>query len=125
MNEDAQDIVIVADPIAPEELKRLVLLHFGDMVKIVVDLERRVVAAGGELHADAEQLLLQDGSRQSDLWGANYFPGQDPEECIQYTALINIRPTQANRGMLIADPEIRRRVQEITFALIGRGEPLP
>jgi hypothetical protein len=125
MDENLPDILIISDRIDPGELKRLVLLHFGDMVKIVVDLERRLVAAGGELHADAEQLLLQDGSRQTDLWGANYFPGRGTEGCIEYTALINIRPAQENRGMLIADPETRKRVQEITFATIGKGEPLP
>lgn len=125
MTENAPDIVIVERRIEPAELARLVLLHFEDMVKYVVDIERRLAAVGGELHADAEQLLLQSGSRQADLWGANYYPGRGPEECIEYTSLINIRPTQGNRGMLIADPDLRVRVRKITFALIGEGEPLP
>ncbi|HKI01112.1 MAG TPA: DUF5674 family protein [Thermoanaerobaculia bacterium] len=125
MAEIDPDIVIVERRIEPGELARLVLLHFEDMVKYVVDVERRVAAVGGELHADAEQLLLQAGSRQGDLWGANYYPGKGPEECIEYTSLINIRPAQENRGMLIADPGLRERVREITFALIGEGEPLP
>ncbi len=106
------------------ELARLVHLFFGDMVKFVVDLDRRVAAVGGELHADAEQLLLESGSRQSDLWGANYYPGKGRDACIEYTALINIRPAQGNRGMLIQDPGIRERLREITFDLIGEGEPL-
>ncbi len=122
---DAPDIIIVEHRIEPAELARLVLLHFEDMVKYVVDIEQRRAAVGGELHADAEQLLLQSGSRQADLWGANYYPGRGPEECIEYTSLINIRPGQGNRGMLIADPSLRARVQEITLALIGEGEPLP
>jgi hypothetical protein len=125
MAEDAPDIVIVERRIEPAELARLVLLHFEDMVKYVVDVERRLAAVGGELHADAEQLLLQSGSRQADLWGANYYPGQGPEECIEYTSLINIRPAQENRSMLIADPGLRERIREITFALIGKGEALP
>ncbi|HYX24805.1 MAG TPA: DUF5674 family protein [Thermoanaerobaculia bacterium] len=125
MAEDSPDIVIVERRIEPAELARLVLLHFEDMVKYVVDVERRVAAVGGELHADAEQLLLQSGSRQADLWGANYHPGRGPEECIEYTSLINIRPAQGNRSMLVADPGLRERIREITFALIGEGEPLP
>jgi hypothetical protein len=125
MAENAPDIVIVERRIEPAELARLVLLHFEDMVKYVVDVERRLAAIGGELHADAEQLLLQSGSRQADLWGANYYPGRGPEECVEYTSLINIRPAQGNRSMLIADPGLRERVREITFALIGEGEPLP
>jgi hypothetical protein len=98
------------------ELARLAQLFFGDMVKYVVDLERRIAAVGGELHADAEQVLLESGSRQVDLWGANYYPGKGREACIEYTALINIRPAQGNRGMLIQDSEIRERLCEITFA---------
>lgn len=125
MAEDAPDIVIVERRIEPAELARLVLLHFEDMVKYVVDVERRAAAVGGELHADAEQLLLQSGSRQADLWGANYYPSRGPEGCIEYTSLINIRPAQGNRSMLVADPGLRERIREITFALIGEGEPLP
>jgi len=125
MTADTPDIVIVDLRIEPEELRRLVGLFYEDMVKYVVDIERRRAAVGGELHADAEQLLLQSGSRQADLWGANYYPGKGPEGCIEYTSLINIRPAQGNRSMLIADPSIRERVRGLTFALIGQGEPIP
>ncbi|HYN22624.1 MAG TPA: DUF5674 family protein [Thermoanaerobaculia bacterium] len=125
MAASAPDIVLVDQRIDSAELARLAHLFFEEMVKYVVDIERRMAAVGGELHADAEQLLLEGGSRQADLWGANYYPGKGPEECIEYTSLINIRPSQGNRSMLIADPSIRERVREITFALIGQGEPLP
>jgi len=118
------EIVVVHSRIAPSELARLTGAFFENMVKYVVDIERRVAAVGGELHADAEQLLLAEGSRQTDLWGANYYPGKGRGECIEYTSLINIRPAQGNRSMLIADPAIRERVREITFELIGEGEPL-
>ncbi len=124
MTEDPAYIVILDRRIEPSELARLVRLFFEDMVKYVVDLERRVAAVGGELHADAEQLLLESGSRQSDLWGANYYPGRGPDDCIEYTSLINIRPSQGNRSMQIEDPVIRERLREITFALLGEGEPL-
>jgi len=125
MSINEPEIVIVHTRIAPSELVRLTGAFFENMVKYVVDIERRVAAVGGELHADAEQLLLGDGSRQTDLWGANYYPGRGREECIEYTSLINIRPAQGNRSMLIADPAIRQRVREITFDLIGEGEFLP
>jgi hypothetical protein len=118
-------IVIVEDRIDPGELARLTALFFEDMVKYVVDLERRVAAVGGELHADAEALLLAAGSRQQDLWGANYYPGRGEDDCIEFTSLINIRPTEGNRSMEIEDPAIRARLRDLSFALIGRGEPLP
>ncbi len=83
-----------------------------------------MAAVGGELHADAEQVLLTRGSSQADLWGANYYPGQGPDECIEYTALINIRPSQGNPSMEIQNTKTRRIVREIAHALIGRGEVL-
>ena len=126
MPEAAPGIVIVRDSrIEPAELRRLVLLFFEDMVKYVVDVERGVLGLGGDMHADAEQLLLEDGSRQADLWGANYYPGRGREGCIEYTSLINIRPAAGNRSMEIQDPVVRERVQALTWALVGEGEPLP
>jgi hypothetical protein len=124
MPESAPEIVIVEQRLDVSELARLVHLFFGDMVKYVVDVERRIAAVGGQLHADAEQLLLADGSRQADLWGANYYPGKAVSNCIEFTALINIRPAHGNRSMEIADTSVRDRVREITFELIGRGEAL-
>ena len=106
------------------ELARLVAAYFEDMVKYVVDVERGIVAVGGEMHADAEQVLLEAGSRQTDLWGANYYPGRGKDACIEYTALINIRPAAGNRGMELQASDLRRRVQELTFTLIGEGEAL-
>jgi len=118
------DIVLVKTRLDRAELRRLVERHFEDMVKYVVDVAREVAAVGGELHADEEALLLEDGSRQDDLWGANYYPGRGEDGCIEYTALINIRPAQGNRSMLIEDEGVRGKVREITRSLIGRGEPL-
>jgi len=124
MNQEAPGIVVLERRIDPAELRRLVGLYFGDMVKFVVEIRRRVVAVGGELHADAEQVLMTQGSSQADLWGANYYPGQGPDQCIEYTALINIRPSQGNPSMEIQDAETRRIIREIAHALIGHGEEL-
>lgn len=125
MEHEIPDVVLVKERVAPDVLKILVDRFFEEMVKYVVDVERGIAALGGELHADAEALLLEDGSRQTDLWGANYYPGRGEDGCIEYTSLINIRPAQQNRGMRIECPEVRARVRDITFALLGRGEPLP
>jgi hypothetical protein len=124
MAQDEPTITIIEERIARQELARLVEEFFGDMVKIVVDVRREVIAVGGELHADAEQLLLEQGSRQADLWGANYYPGRSAEECLECTALINIRPSQDNPSMEIQDAETREKVRSITERLVGRGEEL-
>jgi hypothetical protein len=116
-------VVVLERRIAGALLRRLVE-RFEDMVKYVVDVERRRVAIGGEMHADAEQVLLESGSRQADLWGANYYPGRGREGCIEFTSFINIRPSAGNRGMEVQDQALRARIREITFALVGEGEAL-
>jgi hypothetical protein len=117
-------IVLTDRPLAPGELARLVREGFGDMVKVVADVRRGFVAVGGQLHPDGESLLLQDGSLQDDLWGANYYPGRGRVECVEFTALINIRPARGNAGMEIQDPSVRDRVRSLAHALLGAGEPL-
>jgi hypothetical protein len=118
------EIVVTDSRIDPARLRMLLERFFGDMAKVVVDVRRRRVAVGGELHADAEALLLDDGSRQVDLWGANYFPGLGLGKCIEFTALMNIRPAQGNRSMEIQDPGVREAVRGIIHDLVGSGEPL-
>ena len=118
------DIKLIDAKINRDELKRLVAEGFKDMVKFTVDVKQRRIAIGGELHADGEQLLLENGSEQKDIWGANYYPGKGEDNCIEYTSLINIRPSQGNNSMEIANEDLRKKIKEITFALIGRGESL-
>jgi hypothetical protein len=123
VSEGLEIVVVDADhPIEPADILRLTGLFFKDMVKYVVDIERRVAAIGGELHADAEEMLLEGGSRQSDLWGANFYPDKEPDERIEYTSLINIRPGQGNHSMFIEDSAVRERVRAVTLELIDRGE---
>lgn len=122
MTEEQDDIVIVRSRIEAAILQKIVGRHFDGMAKFVVDVERRIIALGGAMHADAEERLLQDGSRQADVWGANYYPGRGPGACIEYVSLINIRPRDGNRSIEIQDTGLRERVREITFALVGSGE---
>ncbi len=86
------------------------------LVKIVVDIRRRLLAGGGEMHADCEALLLAEGSEQDDLWGADWYPA---EQRIEFESLINIRPRLGNRGIIIQSEEIRRQVAAITRELLG------
>ena len=57
------------EPISIQELRDAGGELFGDMVKAVVDVEKKVMAIGGELHADEEAFLLERNSRQESLWG--------------------------------------------------------
>ena len=92
------------------------LEEYETMIKIVVDTRIKVLAGGGEMHADCEQLLLEHGSEQDDLWGANWYPS---DQRIEFEALINIRPRLGNRGILIQSQEIRQQVNAVARLILG------
>jgi hypothetical protein len=79
-----------------------------DYVKLAVDIEQGVAAGGGALHADCEAVLLDRGSNQENIWGADWIP-QVRE--VRYESFINIRPRQNNPAMTILDPALRARVE--------------
>jgi len=92
------------------------LQEYKGMIKIVVDIRRRILSGGGEMHSDCETILLDNGSEQDDLWGANWYPA---EKRIEFESLINIRPRQGNRNILIQDEAIRRQVESISREILG------
>ena len=112
-------IWIVREPVSLDELRGIAGKQFGDFVKAVVDLGRGVMAIGGELHADEEALLLEDGARQADLWGVNLFPGRTPGALIEFDSMINVRPSQNNRSRDVEDPLVRRRIEDVVGRLIA------
>ena len=78
----------------------------------------RIMAVGGELHADANAALLERGSLQHDLWGINLYPDKAKNVWIEFIALINIRPAAGNRSMQIKDPGIRKHIEDIVNELV-------
>lgn len=90
---------------------------YGDMIKLAVDVERGVLAGGGEYHADCEGMLLEAGSDQREIRGADWYPETSH---VEFGALINIRPDRGNRDLEIVDQEIRMRVEGCVRALPAR-----
>jgi len=84
-------------------------------VKVAVDINRGVLAGGGALHADCEAVLLDDGSAQDDIWGADWIP---VSEQVRFEALINIRPRQNNFSLTIVDRDIRERMERVVRDLL-------
>jgi hypothetical protein len=111
-------IEIVRRGVSRSRLAELAGELFGDMVKAVVDVNRRVMAIGGELHSDEEAALLDDGSRQTDLWGINLYPAETGDAWIEYDSMINVRPAQGNRSRNVEDEALRRRLRDIVHALV-------
>src|SRR5688572_513815 len=112
------DARIVREPITREELGELARALFGDMVKAVVDVSRGVMAVSGELHSDEEALLLEDGSRQSDLWGINLYPAEHGPGWIEFDSMINVRPSQGNRSRDVQDETVRDGIRRVVGTLV-------
>ena len=91
---------IVDAPLTLADLKDMAAGRFGNLVKAVVDVERTIMAVDGELHADDEALLLENGSRQENLWG------------------INIRPSQGNLSWGVDDKATREKIFQIVSGLL-------
>lgn len=110
---------IVRDDITMAELTELAEERFGDLVKAVVDIEREVMAVGEGMHADEEAGLLEDGSRQSALWGINLYPAEyGSPDWVEFDSMINLRPLQQNRSRSVDDPATRARIIEIVDQLV-------
>jgi hypothetical protein len=84
-------------------------------VKVAVDIEQGIIAAGGELHSDCAEELVVSGSLYKNLWGANIYPA---DKKIDFISLINIRPAENNRSMDIENQEIKQKVEEIIKKLL-------
>lgn len=104
---------IISESITINELKQLAENTFGNLVKAVVDVENGKLAIDAELHSDLEALLLDNGSKQKNLWGINLYPEMRDDEYIEFDSMINMRPSQGNRSRGVDDGEIRRKIIEI------------
>ena len=86
---------------------------FGNFVKAVVDIEKEIIAVDAELHSDLEALLLENGSKQKNLWGINLYPEMTGEDFVEFDSMINMRPSQGNRSRGVDSPEIRKKILTI------------
>ena len=112
------DIKIFKSQVPKNELLALAKSGYGDMVKGVVDINKHLLALGGELHADAEQILLDQGSKQADLWGFNIYPEKSKDEYLEYTSMINIRPRQGNMSREIKDSNLCEQIKNIIDEMV-------
>jgi len=82
--------------------------QFDSYIKVVADLKERKLAGGGEFHVDCEQQLIEQGSKQSDLWGG----GVDwLSKTVEFNSMTNIKPRDNNPSQEILDPKIRKEFE--------------
>ncbi len=112
-------IRVLTSPISRSEIQiNADASPFDDMVKAVVDIERGVMAIGGELHADEEQELLRSGGTQRNLWGINLYPAVNGDAMIEFDSMINVRPSYGNRTRSVDDPSTRKQIVDVVKRLV-------
>jgi len=110
-------IHLIRAPASAQQLDAM-LEELREYVKLAVDIRRGILTGGGALHADCEAVLLEDGSRQEDIWGADWIPATRE---VRYEALINIRPGQGNLSMSIQDQATRDQIEGVVRKLLGES----
>lgn len=117
---ESMEIKIIKDTITRAELAEIAKNQFGDLVKAVVDVEKEIMAVGGELHADGEVLLIEhEGSKREYTWGINFYPEKFGEDWIEFDSLINIKPQVGNRSRGVDNPETRAKIKSIVHKLVA------
>ena len=112
------EIRIIKEKITKEQLKEFAQEGYGSVLKVVVDIEKEIMALGGELHSDAKDLLLKQGSKQESLWGIDIYPDRSKDKWIEFNSLINIRPSVGNRLMEIQDNKTKDKIRQIIDSLV-------
>lgn len=107
-------VYLVRKKVTKKELQRLGKC-FDGYIKIVVDVEREILAGGAERHFEEEKALLADGSKQGDLWGGGF--DLETKE-IDYNSIINLRPREGNPSRDILSEKIRKRFDSIVKKLL-------
>lgn len=112
------EIIIIEHPIKITQVQEMAHNQFGDLIKATVDVKRRIIALGGDLHCDEEALLLEHGSTQANLWGINIYPLKNQADWIEFDSMINIRPNDNNMSRDVEDAAIREIIVDIVHTLI-------
>lgn len=107
-------LLIISKKAIKEEIDKIAE-DFDGYIKLVVDVERKILAGGGKRHFEGEQRLLKQGSKQKNLWGG----GLDlTSKEIDYNSVINLRPSQNNPSRDILSLEKRREFDKIVKKLL-------
>lgn len=110
---------LINRPITTQEIEKMAKKKFGNLVKAVVDIDKKIMVVDAELHADQESLLIKSGSKQASIWGINLYPEKyGTSDFIEFDSMINLRPSQNNLSRDIEDKNIQDKIRKIVKKLI-------
>ena len=108
---------IILEPITKQELISESTNFIDDnAIKAAVDIRKEIIAVDSPMYYDCEQLLLENGSKQEDIWGINlYLDSDDIDDIVEFDSMINIRPAQNNRSRNVEDPKTQEKIKQVVL----------
>ena len=97
-------------PFTREEIDKL-KAHFSGYIKTVIDIEKKLCSAGMDRHYEGEKILIDSGSKQSNIWGGGI---DTNSKAIDYNSFINIRPNDNNPSNDVLNLSIREKYEALT-----------
>lgn|SRR3972149_822847 len=94
---------------------------YPNYVKITIDIDKELVAIGGEYHADAEKKLLELGAKQKNIWGGGLDLITKELETI---AMINVR-ARLNPHQDIQTPNIKAKFLSLAYKFLKKYAKKP
>ena len=91
---------------------------YTELHKFAIDVENEWVVIDGEMQADCETVLLEQGSQQQNIWGGNVYPENRDADFLEFTSFINIRPSQDNPSINLLNTELRDKVTRMINKLL-------
>ncbi len=105
---------IVKDKIEIAELNEMAKKMYENLVKVAVDVDKKIMAVDAPMHADLEEILIEEEkSEPENIWGINIWPEKDKNEFIEFDSMINIKPGWGNKTRGVDDVQVREEIIEI------------
>jgi hypothetical protein len=99
-------IRIVKDRISRTELKMLSSEDHIEMIKVVADIDKRILGFGGSMHHDIEVALISDGSNLKNIWGFSLYLDRPWAEAFEFRSHVNVRPQDGSPSIQLHDKKL-------------------
>lgn len=112
-------VMKIVQKISIAELTDMAQKMYGNLVKADIDIAKKILIVDMGMHADGEAYLMENGSKQNNIWGLNFYPAEyGTDDFIEFDSMINIRPRQGNPSKNILDPEIRQKIITLVYEVV-------
>jgi len=112
---------VIKNSITISELEKMAQNIHGNLVKVIIDIKKRIMAVDADLHSDLfEFMIKEENSEPQNLWGINLYPDKEESDFIEFDSMMNLRPSLGNRTRGIESEELRDKIISIIKGLVKK-----